>query len=306
MQAHITVEDAAGQVSAMHLNGLDPGMTTPDTALLTLCTALQAFFNGLITVYYALVPDETDLTIPAKDVVYQSSMHKALITCGFAVADEQRYRGVWVAAPNLARFELVSGVGYRMTAADGTAFLTALNAVSNTVHTLRQGVLEFREGRQAKPGEGGYLKMVDFLNRTAYMRVPDVTDKAKLATFAATIGDAANGFTNCGISKAVVLTRSGGVRTGTPTVEEGYDSVALRSKLRFSWVDTGKQHFMTLNAPTLKSTSLEAGAGSDASKRRVTQATGDAIAEALTTLYGAAVRDLSFVEGLSDVINIGR
>jgi hypothetical protein len=306
MKALIKVEDYAGQSTSMRLNGLDPGMATPGPALLTFVQAVQAYFNGLLSEYYALVPSEAALSIAARDAGYQSSLHKALITCGFAVNDETRYRGIWIPAPDLANFELVSGVGYRMTQAAGATFLTALNTVSDTTHTFRQGVLEFREGRQAKPGEGGYLEMQDFNGRKCYMKVPDVSDVALLATFAATINAVGSGFSTAAISKAVVLSRAGGVVSGTPTEESGYDSVALRAKLRFSWPESGVLKYMTLNAPSLKSTSLETAAGSDATKRAVTQATGDAIATALTTLYGSGVRNLTFVDGVSDVINIGR
>jgi hypothetical protein len=273
---------------------------------LTCIQAIQTYFNGLLSEYYALVPDEAALSKAARNVTYQSSLHKALITCGFAVGDETHYRGIWIPAPDLANYELVSGVGYRMTQAAGAAFLTALNAVSDTTHTFRQGVLEFREGRQAKPGAGGYLEMQDYNGRKCYMKVPDVSVIADLATFADVINNGVDtGFSTAAITKAVVLTQAGGVVSGTPTEESGYDSVALRAKLRFSWPVSGKLRYMTLNAPTLKSTSLETASGSDAKKRAVTQACGDAIAAALTTLYGSGVRNLSFVDGYSDVVNIG-
>lgn len=306
MKARLTLEDTAGQKTSMHLNGLAPAMATPGPALLAFASSIQPYFNGLISEYYASIPDEQVLSIPAQDVPYQSSLHKGLVTLGFALGDETRYRGVWIPAPNLLQYEIVSGVGYRMSAASGAAFLAAINTVSDTTHTFRQGVLEYREGRQAKPGEGGYLEMSDFNGRKAYMKVPDVSDKALLASFANTLGTAVTGYTTCGISKAVIMTLAGGVRGGAPTDETGYDSVGGRCKLRFSYPVGDKLAYFTLNAPTLKAAHIESGAGSDAKKRLVKQAAGDAIAAELTTLYGAGVRTVTFDTGYFDQDNIGR
>lgn len=303
MKAYIKVEDYAGKASLMRLNGLDDEMETPATALSTFVDAIQTYFNGILRAYYALVPDEEVLSIAAQDVVYQSSLHKALVTLGFTVGDETHYRGLWIPAPNLARFELVSGVGYRMDAASLTALLTAINTVSDTTHTIRQGVLEFREGRQSRPAAGGYLEMTDYLSRPCYLKVPDVSDVSKLATFAATLGAETTGFTTAGISKAIVLSKVGGLKTGDATEEEGYDDVALRYTCRFSWDESGNEKFMTLNAPALKSSSVITPSGADVTKRTVTQTCGDAIAAALTTLYGSGVRDLTFVEGRAKVEN---
>jgi hypothetical protein len=303
MKAYVKFEDAAGKTSLMRLNGLDDEMTTPGTALGTFVTAIQTYFNAIAREYYVLVEDSTDLSIAAQNVAYQSSLHKGLVTLGFAVGDETHYRGLWIPAPNLLRFELVANVGYRMDAASLTALLTAINLASDTTHTIRQGVLEFREGRQAKPSEGGYLVMTDYLSRPAYLRIPDVSDKTKLATLAATLGAETTGFTTAGISKAVVLSKDGGVNTGDATEEDGYDSVALRYTMRFSWEISNKLHEMSLNAPALKSTSVITPSGADASKRTVTQTCGDAVATALTTLYGDTVRDLTFIEGRANVKN---
>lgn len=321
MLATLTFEDRANKTTSVSLHGLkDPAFwTDPLTRLNALADAIQPYTNTVVREIRANVMTVSDVTsLDASSQEYLSGLHKALVTFeyrpptwgGLAHSNEKKFMNLWIPAPNLANFLSYDEVGYRMSA-EAAATLEGLvqTLTGNDTFKVLNAVLEYREGRSARPTtEGGYILFEDFAKRRQYMSVPDpgfLFPVSSMRAFAEALltGHAGVRFTNCKVLEVGKVEPKIEQRAGDPTSEPGFDLVDHRSTLKFTWTADARRKFMNFTLPGIKDQYLTTPRFRDKA-RNVLASAGTVIAAALTDCYGSNVRDLIFAGGKADYKNL--
>lgn len=307
MKGSFFYKDFGGKALNVPVIGLDAATVT-SVKMGTAATALQPYSNAAIVGTNILKPDLQVVGAGVSPVSddYDSSFHKGIISFKYVEDNQQKTAVLYIPAPRVAAFEHVAEVGYRLTGVNGTELAAAFSTAAGKTFEFSDGKLEYREGRSAMPSEGAFIKWEDYNHRMQYMGVPFVTDKALLVTFAGLIsqGDTLllSALTTCAERQVGIITPEATAIAATATQAAGYDSVALKAILKFSWVASLKKHFMQMLIPAPKKTLFTT--ASQASKRHiVAPAAGAIIATALTTLYGSTFRTLMFEGGYCDYQN---
>lgn len=307
MNGSFFYKDHGGKSLNIPVSGLDDATVT-SVKMGTAAAALQPYSNAAIVGTKILKPTLETVGAAVSPISddYDSGFHKGIVSFKYVEDNEQKSAVLHIPAPRVAAFEHVAEVGYRLTGVNGTELAAAFSTAAGKTFVFSGGKLEYREGRSAMPSEGAFIKWEDYNSRMQYMGVPFVTDIAKLETFAGLIsqGDSAllSALTTCAERQVGIIIPEAAAITATATQAEGYDSVALKAILKFSWVASLKKHFMQMLIPAPKKTLFSAVA--ESSKRHIVSPTAGAIiATALTALYGATFRTLAFEGGYCDFQN---
>lgn len=305
MRGSLTFEDFLGKKTNIPVLGLDPNDATIMTKMQALALSLQSYVNAAIVDYGVLRPEIQVISGDnATTGPYDSSFNKALVNFSYVEDNEQKYITLFLPAPDLQHFDTEEEVGYRMFESSGNAIRDALRTATGiTDLEFVRGVTEYREGKSSRPSEGAYAKWRDFDGRIQYMGVSKVTDIAALQTFCESfLRGSAPYYSNCALLQVGIITPEIATRDEDPATESGYDSIDQRAVLNFSWVENAKRRTMQMTLPAMKESSFVP--VSRGKKKYVTQAVGDGVALALTALYGAGVRDLTFESGTRDIVNL--
>ncbi len=282
-----------------------PAAAAPTTAkLATLSNVLYAHINAGIESYSVLEWIEAAVT-GAVAAATGTNCDKALINYAYIDgAGDTRYNQLWIPNPDVAtHFELVEGVGFRLLAATATLLEVALSVAIGFPVQIVEGKLEYRE---RDPGAGNKtassLKFEDEFGNIAYMAVPLVASAAALATF----GGALNtiGITKSKLNRAAFLDEKTvlldpATAPGTPNTTGDWGCVETRAILRFAYMENTQKKTMRLSLPAVMQTDCEVKKGKRGWKFK--KASGDVIASALTTFFGASVRTLRFTGSQVDV-----
>ncbi len=274
--------------------------------LLALATSLHSYVNPGVQGYSLMEWEEDTVGSPLATAV-GSNCEKGQVNYSYVDADGiTQYGTMWIPNPDLALYELVEGVGYRMTAAAVALLETAMSTASGLTINIQQVKYEYKE-REFGSGvkNASSLKFEDQIGNVVWMAFPLATDLAALQTFGAAMnaGDATNGFTKSICDRCVFLTETDAIcdpatAPGLPATGV-WDSVEARAFVKMAYVEDGKKKFMQVILPGIKQTNCELKAGKKGWK--VTKTVGDGVATALTTFFGAANRTCRFVGSRVDV-----
>lgn len=308
MKGSLIFEDVKGKKTFTTLNGVDSTDLTALTKLQALALSVESYINPAVREYRINRPEvqRFPTTTQGDTDTYSSSVHKAIMSFDYLDGNETRYSQLWIPAPNVAHFEHMEEVGYRMNEMSANFVRDALIAASLVASfASRGGLIEYRSGRSGRPSEGAYVKWEDFHARQQYMTVPQVDDLGRLATFAEALRTGFGGvkFTNCALREVGIIRPEIGRRDAAADVQAGHDSVDLRAILNFSWVVGDKRRSMQLMLPGFKDEYLSKPVRRG-KRRNVRKVQGDAIALALTAFYGAGNRNLFFESGYCDYVNL--
>lgn len=276
--------------------------------LVTSCTLaqVQAFANAMITnaltnagiVEYGLIR----LTSFSLDDGNPSSgscvKNKARCHFNYINANGETVPiALWIPAPDMAMFEYIEGVGYRMVPLSGQAIRDGLRAMTG-VSTIEfiTGILDYSEAEQGARSDNA-IEFEDADFNRCWMSVPQPVSMAALQTFAELI----TGESIASVRRGVYATPEVTVVPDTDPMsvpmsdDNGFDSVERRCTCKFAYVQGTRRKFMLLNVPAPRSVNLVS--GKDKPGYALAKASGDALAAAITALYGAGNRTVSFRSG---------
>lgn len=211
---------------------------------------------------------------------------------------------LWIPAPDMAMFEYVEGVGYRMLALSGESIkdeLVALTGIAGI--TFINGTLDYSEAENASHTDNA-VEFVDYVGNRCWMSVPQPVSLATLATFA----DAITAESIAKVERYVYSQYNSVVVSGamaSPTTDEnGFDSVERRARCRFRYIEGSRRKTMSMIVPAPLSTTLVNKKGKPGYSLATN--TGDTLAIAVTALYGNTNRNVSFRNGkvhMAELVN---
>lgn len=301
MRGQLLFEDVGGKKTSSSILGLDTAI--PLTNMQAFAVSLQAYTNAAIGEYSITHEEIQDVTGDNPAIgPYRESQYKALINMNFVENGETKTMLHYLPSPDLGAFTHLDEVGYIMNQVEGEAYRDAVRTLTG-IAALQfvSGVIEFRDGKSARPSSGAFIEFEDDAGRRQYMSLPRAANIAAVSAFASALFVGSSAYTNCAVRRVGVLTPERGVRADTPTTDAGFDSVNTRAKLNFSFVDGNDKKYMKLSLPAPKS-SIFLGASSRR-KRFIDSAVGQGIALALTALHNSA-RTVVFENGYADVQNL--
>lgn len=275
-----------------------PAASTPDmTKLLGLAMSLRSYSRAGILTYALLQWTEGEMTTPLASAV-GSNCDKAQINYKWIDAGgSQQFGTLWIPNPDPAIFELITGVGYRLTAAAKTLLETSLSAASGLTISIVEGKPEYKESDAGIGGKNdSCLQFVDEAGNHSYMSFPLAASSALLIA----LGDAFNtdSITQSILDRSFFLAKTE-TDPGLPAATGAHDCVETRAYIKMQYVSGGKKRFQTIMIPAPISTNLEQNVGQRG--WNVNKVTGDGIALAMTSFYGSANRTLTFVGSRVDI-----
>ena len=283
-----------------------PAASTPTTAkILTLLTVLKTHINPGVFGYSLKEWTEGAVT-GTVDPAVGSNCDKALISFSYLDAnDETQYGVMWLPNPDLAHFELVEGVGYRLLPASKLLLEASMSDASGLTVKITEGRLEYQE-HDAGTGSktASCLRFEDEVGNMTFMSFALATDSAALIAFGAALNT--DGMTKSKLEVSQFLEQtdvmcSPIVAPGIPEAGD-WDCVETRAYLKFAYLEGGKKKFMQLMLPGIKQAGCELKAGKRGWK--VTKVVGDGVALALTGFFGAPQRTLRFVGSRVDGVDL--
>lgn len=278
-----------------------PAASLPDmTKLLALATSLHSYSRAGVASYALLEWTEGAMTTPLAAAT-GSNCDKAQINYKWIDAGgTQQYGTLWIPNPDPAIFELITGVGYRLTAAAKALLETSLSTASALTISIIEGKPEYKESDAGIGGKNdSCLQFVDEAGNHSYMSFPLASSSALLIG----LGDAFNtdSITQSILDRSFFLEKT----EADPAIVAAtgaFDCVETRAYVKMQYISGGKKRFQTIMIPAPISTNLEQNQGQRG--WNVTKAVGDGVALALTSFYGAANRTLTFVGSQVDVRQI--
>ena len=165
------------------------------------------------------------------------------------------------------------------------------------------GVIDYRESEKGAR-HGSCLQFKDASHNTCWMSVPEPDSAAALTNFQAILGP----FSMCqcvdGVyeNPTVVVVPANDPLLDTTADVLGFDCVETRANMKFRYQAGTRKRTMSLTLPAIKSSCCEYGEGSDG--YNVGEVYGQAVALAITALYGSSNRNAKYKSGKVDVKNL--
>jgi len=204
---------------------------------------------------------------------------------------------IWIPAPDMAMFENVEGVGYRVLQASGEAIRDALRTMTGITNlAYSTGILDYSESAKGNKSEN-CIEFLDVSGNKCWMNTPQPIIQAALSTFATFI----TGYSIAAAQRGNYVTTEATVLLSTdplaiPNADiNGLDSVERRCAVKFVYVEGTHRKFMTMNLPAPASANLIQ--GKDKKGYSLAVGTGNTMAVNLTAMYGIANRSLTFKNG---------
>lgn len=295
-----------GNIKATSVIQPIPAASAPTTAkILTLLTVLKAHINPGVFMYSLKEWTEGAVTGAVATAV-GSNRDKALVSFSYVDAGGETQFGVmWLPNPDLAHFELVEGVGYRLLPASKVLLETSMSTASGLTIKITEGRLEYKE-REAGNGSknASCLRFEDSVGNMDYMAFGLATDSAALIAFGGALNT--DGMTQSKLEVSQFLEQTDvmcdpTVAPGIPAAGD-WDCVETRAILNFAYVAGGKKKHMKLMLPGIKQADCEYKTGKKGWK--VKKVVGDGVATALTGFFGAPQRTLRFVGSRLDGVDL--
>lgn len=297
MKAYLKFKDIGGIQTITFLKGLVNSVAIG--AVETFATAIKANGTNAGIVEYGLIRPQYGVSlIDAGAPGTPGSSVKNKARCNFQYVDgndEIRSISLWIPAPDMAMFEFVEGVGYRMVALSGETIkdaLAALTGISNIVFI--NGVLDYSEADTVAYGDNA-IEFEDYVGNRCWMSVPQPVSLGALGTFA----DAIAGESIAKVGRYVYYNYQSVIVSGamaSPIADDnGFDSVERRAVCKFRYIEGTRRKTMSMIIPAPQSANLVNNKGKPGYS--LSTNTGDILALAVTSLYGSANRTVSFRSG---------
>lgn len=275
-----------------------PAASTPDmTKLLALATSLHSYSRAGVLTYALLQWTEGEMTTPLAAAV-GSNCDKAQINYKWIDAGgSQQFGTLWIPNPDPTIFELITGVGYRLTAAAKALLETSLSTASGLTISIVEGKPEYKESDAGIGGKNdSCLQFIDEAGNYSYMAFPLASSSALLIA----LGDAFNtdSITQSVLDRSFFLAKT----EASPAIAAAtgaWDCVETRAYVKMQYIAGGKKRYQTIMIPAPLATNLEQNVGQRG--WNFTKAVGEGIALALTSFYGAGNRTLTYVGSRVDV-----
>lgn len=253
---------------------------------------------GLIA-YESYAPDPGNLVAPA-DIHNKGRCHFTYQSAN----SETKTMSLWIPAPMMNNYTFNQGVGYRMSIAAGAILRDALRALTLiTDIQFSHGVLDYNESESHGRSESA-IQYEDSVGNTCWMNLPQPVSVGAMSAFNTVL----NGFTMCKCVEAVYANPTVVIVDPTDTLagmtldDLGFDSVETRAVLKFRYTTGTRKKTMSLTVPAIKTSQVVSEEGGRGYK--VLDVIGTGVALAITSLYGAPVRTVSFKTSKVDVVNL--
>jgi len=298
--AQINWIDVGAIKASSHLFDI-PAASAPDmTKLLALATSLHSYSRAGVATYALLQWTEGAMTTPLGAAV-GSNCDKAQINYKWIAGGDQRFGTFWIPNPDPTIFELVTGVGYRLTAAAKALLEASLSTASGLTISIVEGKPEYRESDAGIGGKNeSCLQFIDEAGNYSYMSFPLAASSALLIG----LGDAFNtdSITQSILDRSFFLAKTE-ANPAIAAAAGAWDCVETRAYAKMQYISGGKKHFQTIMIPAPIATNCEQNTGQRG--WNLTKVVGDGIALALTSFYGSGNRSLTFVGSRVDVKQLG-
>lgn len=299
-EAVITWVDNGGIKASSRIANIPSESAIDAAKLLILATALRAHTSPGISSYAVLGWTETAVTDTRTATGINND--KGLVLFQYEENGETQYGQFWISNVNMAKYEMVEGEGYRMTAAAIALLQAAMNTAAGTTGLIiTEGKIEYRAGKQGSPNQS-YIRVRDARKVAGNIVFSLATDAAALTTFATSL--VTDEFTNSVVEKTYFLSKTETIvdptsQLGLPGSAD-FASVEQRMILKFAFSEDGKKKYMRLDLPgPLKTECLTKKKG-----RCLSRTQGAAIATNLVTFFGSANKTVRFVGSRFDAVDL--
>jgi hypothetical protein len=276
---------------------------------LALVTSLKGYINAGVK-FHSLLEWDQGTVSGALAAAVGSNCEKGQVNFSFLDSNEiTQYGTIWISNPNLANFELVDGVGYRMLPNVQNALQALMRTASGNVNLTIQQVKHEYKTRAYGSGtrNASCLKFIDAIKNVVYMSFPMAIDKAALLAFGAALNTGVGGvpYTKSILNAGIFLTQTDIMNDPDETPGEpesgAWDCVEDKAYVRMAYMDGTKKKRMQIMLPAIKQTNCELKVGTSGWK--VLKSVGGGVALALTSFFGSANRTLWFESSRVDVKN---
>jgi hypothetical protein len=296
MKAYLKFKDVGGIQSMAWFKDMANSVAIGTVA--TFAALVKARSNAGLIEYGLIRSTGFDLSVggiagPESNVKNKARLHFNWINTN----GETKNVALWIPAPDMAMFENVEGVGYRVLQASGEAIRDALRTMTGiTDLAFSVGVLDYSESKAGSRSENS-IEFTDVVGNKCWMAVPQPVSMAAMQTF----GSFIDGYSIAPIGRGVysepesVILLSTNPTTIPNTDINGLDSVERRCVCKFAYIEGTRRKFMTMNLPAPVSANLTQ--GKDKKGYSLDVATGNGLAIDITALYGSGNRTVSFKRG---------
>jgi hypothetical protein len=296
MKAYLKFKDVGGIQSMAWFKDVVNSVAIGTVA--TFAALVKARSNAGLIEYGLIRSTGFDLSVggiagPESNVKNKARLHFNWINAN----GETKNLALWIPAPDMAMFENVDGVGYRVLKSSGEAIRDALRTMTGIPDlAFSVGVLDYSESKPGTRSENS-IEFTDVVENKCWMAVPQPVSMAAMQTF----GSFIDGYSIAPIGRGVYSEPENVVLLSTnptaiPNTDiNGLDSVERRCTCKFMYIEGTRRKFMTMNLPAPKSANLVQ--GKDKPGYALDIATGNGLAIDITALYGAGNRAVTFKHG---------